>query len=492
MSYWIAFAAQAFKWLALPLIDIESQLKASTMPIYFTNVIARYRGPTVNLVDQGIVSAANFLTVVLLARNFSLVAFGVFMMAQTLLTLLTNLQNALVTQPHNILGAQREGTAYAQLTLILGWLQIVLSIGVTLIVATGGLALLLGGNNEYAHLAFALAAIVLPWMAQEFIRRVLYTQGDAVGAALNNFVSYGLQVAGVVAVVQNANGIATTPANALLALGVSSFIATLFGIGQLRKHAALRALSLRQKWFSPRLLIANYAEVWRLSKWLLAQQSAAWFGASGTGWILTAFLGPASFGIYRAAYQVVNILNPLRQAAMNHLPSRAARVFSQRGVKGLTQWTRSVTLTLTIPFALLALTIVFVAQPLANLFYGHMQLPNLHFIVAMGALTFTINFVGTPLVYAVLVRNGGRSLFLRALWLAAFVLTGGVALIWSFGIFGALLSEVLTAILALALTLRVYLSKAPANKSQETLTPGRAPELRPEILSVGRTETCLS
>jgi O-antigen/teichoic acid export membrane protein len=415
----------------------------------------RYGNATISLLDQGFVSAVNFLTIIILARYLSLEMFGVFMIAQTILTLLTGLQNSLVALPHNILGPQRHGLAYARLTIVLGLLQLILSIGLASIVAIGGVFLLANGHADSAYLAFALSLTVLPWMGQEFVRRVLYTQSDVTSAAVNDFVCYGLQLAGIVAVVMQTGGVNANPSNAMLALGLSSLIATAFGLRQLRlvalaKIAATELRSLRD------FKIVTL-ETWQVSRWPMAQQVVAWFSASGHGWILAFFLGPASFGIYRAAYQVVNILNPFRQTAMNHLPSRAAHVYAAGGAQHLTAWTKKITLSLTIPFAIGALFISLAAEPLATLMYGaHEQISNLQLIVVLGALTYTINFARTPLEYAALIGGSGRALFTRSLLLMAFVLTGGVALIWSLGIYGAMLSEVVSACIVLILTMKIY------------------------------------
>ena len=168
-------------------------------------------------------------------------------------------------------------------------------------------------------------------------------------------------------------------------------------------------------------------------------------------------VGTSSFGLYRAAYQIVNILNPVRQAASNYLPSRAARVFSQQGEAKLRAWQASTAWQLGVPFAVSALLIAVAAEPLGQLFYGReLVLSGTQTIVALGALAYTLNMFRTPLDYAVLAMGGARPLLIRALWLAAFVLTAGTLLIWSFGIIGALLSEIIAAVLAWWLTLRVY------------------------------------
>lgn len=431
-------------------------LKPRTESISKTGSMSK-KSALVGLMDQGFVSAINFLTIVVLARYLPLAEFGAFMIVQTVLTLLTGLQNSAVTQPHNILGPQRAGKEYTQLTAVLGTMQFALSAFIAVIVAVLGSALVIA-RIDYAYLAFALAASVIPWMTQEFLRRVLYTQSDTVGAALNDFVSYGLQLTGIVLIVALDR---TSAVNAILMLGLSSLIAAMIGLWQLREQLALRVLRSLPEYRSLKSFVATAHETWRLSRWLMAQQVVTWFGSSSHGFILASFLGPASFGLYRAAYQVVNVLNPIRQAVTNHLPSRAARVFAAQGERGLFAWTKRVTLLLALPFACGAVVIALFAEPIAKLMYGSngMTLPNamqdVHVIVALGALAYTLNFARTPLDFSLLVNGQGRALFLRSLWLMGFVLTAGVLLIWQWGVRGAMISEVATAILAGTLTVRM-------------------------------------
>lgn len=439
---------------------------------------ARFSNAALSLFDQGIVSVANFLTIVLLARALPIEAFGVFMVANTVLLLLTGLQNALVSQPHNILGAQRSGHRYATLTTTLGALQLVTCVAFMLIAAAAGFLWSASGADSYARTAYALALIIPAWMSQEFVRRVLYTEGDIAGAALNNFISYGLQVAGIVGVYFVADLVDPQPAFALYVLGGSSLVACLFGIA-LRCRRATRLkrgeLFARQ---SRSEFAATAKETWRMSKWLVAQQGASWLGTSGQGLLLTAFLGPAAFGVYRAAYQVVNLLNPLRQAATNHLPSRAARIRAAEGRRGLSQWNSRMTYLLAIPFAVVALGIVFFAQPIAKLMYGTTDnLTHLELIVGLGALAYMLNFARTPLDYSVLVSGGARALFVRTLWLNAFVLTVGLLLIRQLGVIGVLISEVSVAALAALLTIKVAASllKPPENDTSTALVENEEP-----------------
>ena len=77
--------------------------------------------------DQMAISAANFVTVVLLARGLSQADFGYFTLVYSVLLFANSLQAGLVTQPHNILGATRRGTDYCRYTTSTAVSQLVLA-----------------------------------------------------------------------------------------------------------------------------------------------------------------------------------------------------------------------------------------------------------------------------------------------------------------------------------------------------------------------------
>jgi hypothetical protein len=129
---------------------------------------------------------------------------------------------------------------------------------------------------------------------------------------------------------------------------------------------------------------------------------------------------------------------------------------------------------LALPFAACAVVIAMAAEPLADLMYGSTAaIADLQMIVVGGALAFSLNFARTPLDYTVLVAGGARSLFLRSLALMVFVWTVGIALIWSYGIVGAVASEILCAVIAAGLSLRIY--------SAMQSRPGRPPALAAQV-----------
>src|SRR3990172_13345198 len=68
------------------------------------------------LSDQALISVANFLTMVLLARALSPTGLGSFVIVYTGMLFAATLQAAMITRPHNVLGAALEGDEYARHT----------------------------------------------------------------------------------------------------------------------------------------------------------------------------------------------------------------------------------------------------------------------------------------------------------------------------------------------------------------------------------------
>src|SRR5688500_11827853 len=144
------------------------------------------------LADQVLISATNFITMVLLARGLGPESFGEFVLVYTAMLLANGLQNSLIIQPHHVLGATREGADYRDYTASSALAQSVLAILCALLaLLAAGVAL--GWGWPGAALLLALAPAIAAWQFQEFVRRVLYTEARLGEAFVNDLVSYGGQ-----------------------------------------------------------------------------------------------------------------------------------------------------------------------------------------------------------------------------------------------------------------------------------------------------------
>lgn len=395
----------------------------------------RLRGPSWALLDQCVVSAANFLTIYLLARHMGTVEFGVFMLAYTGLLLLTSMQTALLTQPHNVLGASLELPHYRRFTAVLSVVQAAASAGMCALLGAAGLLVWAVFSPGAGSVLVALALAAVPWMGQEFVRRVLYTRAESRSAFINDSLTYGLQFLGALLLAYGVEH-ATSEA-ALGVLGASSLVGVLLGVGQLRGHVRFQfgdSGRFRRTW----------KEVWDFGKWLTAQNLMLWMGGQGHAWIVGIMLGAESVGFYRAVTHLVNVMNPLRQAAYNYLPSRGSLALQTRGRAGLSRWVTTTSWILIAALVPFCIALIGFPQAILTMAYGEKYAaPYLVQILALATVAQCITFVKWPLDIGILALRESKWIFYVHLIPVFLLLTFGVGLIYLFGITGVPLSSIL-------------------------------------------------
>lgn len=431
---------------------------------------ARIGGAHWALADQTVVSAGSFVAVYLLARFMGIAEFGTYMAAWIALHFLTSLQGALLSEPHNVLGAQRDAEAYRRLTTVLAaaLLTGALALGM-LLVAAGGVACALEAGT-LGRLLMMLGLVVIPFLAQEFVRRTLYTRSETRAACVNDAVSQGLQVLGIATLIVSVRS--PSALLALVVIGASSLAAALVGAWQLRKHVVVAALARSTRG-------AIWHETWFFGKWLLARNLVSWLGQYGHNWLLLALLGPAALGTYRAADHLLNLVNPLRLAAYSYLPARASRRCAEGGPDALRHWIGHVYRTVGVAFGALILLLILFSKPLLQLAYGEKfnELP-LEWIIVFGGLAAVVNFARIPLEMAILAMQQSRRLFWVHVWSVPMLLTLGTGLIVRLGVFGVPISSLAIGCILLALTRRAVRAGAAGVDTgavASTARPGARP-----------------
>ena len=292
-------------------------------------LLRRYRHLNWALTDQGMVSAVNFLTGILLARYLGLHEFGRFSLAWMAVLFVNSLQAGLIISPMMSIGPQQAkddvpvyyGIVVAQQVAFAALAAVLLFAGVR------ASALLLP-EWSVEHLALPLAATALAFQLQEFLRRYFFSRGRGGAAFLNDAISYLGQLAVLLWLFQV---ITLDTAGALWVIAATSALAVAVGtlsVGRLAwRRAALSAVTGRQ---------------WRSAKWLTASALMQW--ASGNLFIMTAgaLLGVNAVGGLKAAQNLMGVTHVLFQGLENVVPVRAASHYRQDGSAGLTAYLRDV------------------------------------------------------------------------------------------------------------------------------------------------------
>ncbi len=395
------------------------------------------------MADQALISATNFVTMVLLARSLSPSAFGAFTLAYTALLFANSLQSALITQPHNVIGATRTGEDYVGYTTATAGMQLALALAYGFVIAAAAI-MLSALDISASRLLLALVPATAVWQLQEFMRRVLYTKQNVIGALVNDGVSYGGQLVGIVALWKMGS---LTEVRAILVLAITSAIATVAGLWQIRDH--LTAAVVRVAW---RAAVANN---WRMGKWLTASALLSLL-SSQLHLIFTAGLvNIAAVGALRATQTILRPTQVLLTALDTLMVSRMAAAHENGGPRALRLLTRQIYIATFPIVAAYYLILVVFSQPILRLLYGEAYV-SYGWLLAANSLTQVLVYLGTPVGTALRAMKLTAPVFKAYVISVVFDLTVGIAAVATMGLIGAVVGMAIHLLIMNAVLWRHY------------------------------------
>ncbi len=376
--------------------------------------------------DQGLISAANFVTLALVARSVVPAEFGWYAVATTVLLFANNVQAALVTQPHGVQAATTSGEGYTRYTTAATVMQLVFAAALAAVcLSAAGVASM--AASHVLPLLLALAPAVLTWQLQEFARRVLYTEGRPASAFATDVVSYGGQVT-VLAGLWAAERL--TSVSALYAMAATSLIAAVWGIWLIRS-------SLR-----PTLDLRLLGEHWRFARWLLAATLAQWASGHAFPFLVAGLVGLVEAGIFRAVQLVLGPTHVLLNALTTWSTPVAARAHAAGGQKALGACIARIGLVTGPLMALYCLAVGLFAGPLLGTLFGEFYAPY-GWLLAFFALCYALCYLSALAGVALQAAGATASVFEANVWSALAVLSAGVVGVYLFGLLGAIAGSVL-------------------------------------------------
>jgi O-antigen/teichoic acid export membrane protein len=358
--------------------------------------------------DQALMSASNFATMVLVAHGMGDPAqFGRFTLVYSALLFANIFQVALVTQPHNVLGATRHGGDYRQYTssALLGQ---VLLIGIEMLPA----ALAICWAWRFDHPILALVVTLIPciasWQLQEFVRRVMYTEGRHLDVFLNDLISYGGQTA-VIALLYLLNQVHfrgsegwMTDVNAMYVLAATSALAAAIGFFQIRKSLSYEfdGSAFRLNWKYGKWLAGSELLTWCSSTHMYLYVAAAWLGTFATGELKAA---QVLFGPTRViAYYLDTVL-----------PIRFARSLGTGGHGAVNSQLRNVLLRVAIFLLLFCGLVAMFAKPLLKLAFGR-QYGGASMILVLYSTYALLSYLQLIITAALRARHQTHVIFFAA------------------------------------------------------------------------------
>lgn len=295
--------------------------------------VSHYRVANWAIADQMIVSGANFLTTIMIARFLGLEEFGRFSLAWMIVMFATGIQHAFVISPMMSIGPKQsnaETHCYYGAVLIQ---QLFFSIMTFFLLFLGvGLGDVIFPQWQISDIAFPLALAAFTVQFQEFLRRYFFTRGRGQAAFINDFIRYIGQSVTLLWLLF-AFGREIDTAKILWVYSIFAALATICGA------FVFERIEIRSA-----IIYQTALRHWKFSKWLTASAILIW--TSGNFFIIAAgtLLGVSAVGALRAAQTIIGVTHILFQGLENIVPVRASEILHKRGPRELHSYLAGVAL----------------------------------------------------------------------------------------------------------------------------------------------------
>jgi O-antigen/teichoic acid export membrane protein len=270
------------------------------------------------LADQAVVSAASFVTTVIIGRYADASELGAYAIAISVLASLYTTQGSLITLPFSIQRHRPVGTPseFAGSSLLQGVLLSSVAAGLLAVI---GLGLRVGGApSEAIAMTWALAAVTQCALLREFARRFAFTHLRVAHALALDGAVCAMQLAMIGALAWSGRMSALT---ALGALGLASGLAGLGWLYFARAEFAVHLAGLRDA----------VKLGWGLGRWLFVKQAITQVQDFITYWLSAAIAGAAVTGVFAACMSVVAFSNPVIFGLSNILAPRSVEAWRAGG-----------------------------------------------------------------------------------------------------------------------------------------------------------------
>jgi O-antigen/teichoic acid export membrane protein len=382
------------------------------------------------LADQVLISGANFITTVLLARELGPDEFGNFVLVYLVLLFVNSLQGGLVTLPHNILGARRRGKDYARYTASTALSQLALAVVASLF-AFAGWAVAWWLASPVAPLLLALPPAICASQVQEFARRVLYTERRIAAAFVVDLLAYGGQALAIVVLLQLRM---LTAAHALYALAATFALGAALGCWKIRRslEGAVDGSVLRENW--------------NFGKWLAGGEILSnWLSTELFVCLSAVALGTGAAGILRAVNTIFGPTRVIAYVANTMLPIRLSRTLADKGHSELHRQFNTACLVVVPVIGGYCLTAALLAGPVLWLLYGDKYVDAAP-VLRLYAIFIFVTYAGVVLSTVLKAKQLTFGLFMSQLITCLVAIPVGSLLIATLGIYGAVLGMILNAL----------------------------------------------
>lgn len=398
---------------------------------------------TVVIADQGLSSMMNFLIGVFVARTCVEATYGSFVLCLTGARFLVGVQNSVITVPYAIHYPRLDGKCarvFLGSSLIS---QLVVSVG------TAGLCLIAAafayfGDAQKSLLNLLLVMVVTTFvlMTKDFVRGILLAQ-----LRVWETLWLGVCVNGLTIVLLGAAyfGRWTGAPHTLFLMAVGSGIPTTISL---------------VRWLWPdstvvvRALWRDFLVSWEQGRWL-AIRSFLYLGtASVYPFLIGLFDDKAQVAAYGACFALSSLINPLFAGVTDYLRPKLCHILTT-DPRGLRRCIRTALCLLGVASALLLMVTALWGNQLIVVIYGQ-RYRGLGLCLLILVISVCLSVIEIPFLLANEAFKNTKATFLARALGTLCTATVGVAMIYFWGLIGAVIARCLSFALSLAYTMFAY------------------------------------
>ena len=407
----------------------------------------RYADVNIALADQAIISAANFITAILLARFLGLGEFGVYTLAFLGIDFLHTLQHSVIVAPLMSLLPKIDAPGkrrYLDTLIVVQFLftAVILCLALAVMATVGWADKAWQGNG----LLWPFAAAALGSQLQMFLRRYMFATGANWAAMLSDTLRYPVQI-GVLAYFLTTRKM--DAASTLYVVATCAAFGTVVALGRLRPLAV-----------SIRSLHDTVARNWQFARWYLGSEIMRW--ATGQLYVVMtgALLGPVAVGAMRATQNLVAPCHILILGLENVIPIRASEHFNSGQIRKLVGYLKQISIFGGGVVVIFLMTIAIAPMFWLHLVYGKMY-GQYSYLVLWWVMIYLVSFFHTPLYCGLRAVEDTRMIFRSQAVMTVWTILSAYPLIYYFGIAGSVAGILVAAAAQLCLLAYGFLRHIP-------------------------------
>jgi O-antigen/teichoic acid export membrane protein len=376
------------------------------------------------LLDQGIVSIANFLTSVIISRIAVAPKdeLGIYGLGFTIVVLVAGIPKALVWTPYTAHWPRIEpldrSRYSASVTLHMIAISLLTACGLGVVALCLSMAKL---DAALTRLFVCLAPSLIVMLLREHVRRLCLAWMRLVEVlCLDAFISI-LQVAGVWVLLREGQ---LTGANAYLAVCAANIPALAWIVWRAREFT-----------FDRKSIWRHAHQNWNFSKWIFAGAVAVLLSNGLYRWLLKFFHGTSAVGDVTSVQNIILVVNPILLGIANYLAPASATVYAVSGKRALERFVIRASLLLAAALGLFYFGLAAVGETVIEYAFGPAfggQGP-LVMILACGLFSEALLM---PIEVGILTAERGDFLFRTAILRLVVTATLGAVLVWRLEAFG--------------------------------------------------------